>query len=620
MKGAGAHRSRQARGACPIPIAPWAAFAILAALSQSPARATCVQNDLPDCTCDFLAGEWPLSAVVGDVIATAMPTVGTTSSCLKHGGQPYWQVQLQVDDPVVAHLLAHLVGWLGGSGLPGRQAWCTETVAFWHREARVPYSRGYETFWHPSPFVDSARDLQEWYKTEELLDDIPLLPDGRGHWIDGTELDYADFIPGVNGPCPGAYQEWEAYNPVTRAWSGACLHSQVVDSVVIYRLGAVDGPIQKVDVRVVDGNIKTGSMNDVKGDTLVDQARIRSNKWYRDVIQYTALGSDATACNVTTLWKIRGWGIDEYSSGLSRCDPDKIETVVSLLIRGYPAPTGPDTTGNATTNQLVSYGTLLGQQGGPQVSSNSTLVQTGGALPSETSPWTIPPAPHPVDPVDIDVDLRAQHPYPMRGVTIEWKDGFAPRQFEVWWAGQNLQIHTRSVTMGTGAPPPPPGALLPMPVPFAPSPTYPVRYLKLRIPNTSLDRPFQITGLHPNFRTGTEDDNGEAADPGPGDAVAVGDLDGPRPDFELSAVIPNPSARGAMVEFRIPRGRSARLEVVDVSGRRIRDLGRHSGTGTRQRIFWDGLDDRGRGARSGVYLLVLLGEEGALRRTIAVVQ
>ncbi len=69
------------------------------------------------------------------------------------------------------------------------------------------------------------------------------------------------------------------------------------------------------------------------------------------------------------------------------------------------------------------------------------------------------------------------------------------------------------------------------------------------------------------------------------------------------AVGPNPSRRGAAVRlsFRLPHDAACRLTVHDVSGRRVRELAAARLPRGEHAVAWDGRDDAGRPATSGVY-------------------
>lgn len=88
----------------------------------------------------------------------------------------------------------------------------------------------------------------------------------------------------------------------------------------------------------------------------------------------------------------------------------------------------------------------------------------------------------------------------------------------------------------------------------------------------------------------------------------AGAEDGP-PAFALSRPTPNPSGGAALLSFSLSRAGSARIEVLDPSGRRIARMqgefaaGRHSWS-------WDGHLADGSRARAGLYFVRLLSAEG----------
>jgi PA domain-containing protein len=93
--------------------------------------------------------------------------------------------------------------------------------------------------------------------------------------------------------------------------------------------------------------------------------------------------------------------------------------------------------------------------------------------------------------------------------------------------------------------------------------------------------------------------------------------DSPATAAVLGRPYPNPTSRGAAINFRILRPEYVHLTVVDVSGRKIRSL--HEGMlppGAHMR-HWDGMTDSGREAPAGVYLLSLRTSEGLRTQRIA---
>ena len=67
---------------------------------------------------------------------------------------------------------------------------------------------------------------------------------------------------------------------------------------------------------------------------------------------------------------------------------------------------------------------------------------------------------------------------------------------------------------------------------------------------------------------------------------------------------PNPLTPPGHISFTLPGPAFARLELLDPSGRRVRELFSGASAGT-QRITWDGRDGRGRSLPPGLYLLRL---------------
>lgn len=91
-------------------------------------------------------------------------------------------------------------------------------------------------------------------------------------------------------------------------------------------------------------------------------------------------------------------------------------------------------------------------------------------------------------------------------------------------------------------------------------------------------------------------------------------------EFGLSPNYPNPFNAGTVIPFRLGTDMHVRLEVIDVLGRRIRTLvnamtsaGSHSAT-------WDGRDEQGVQAASGVYFYRLSGDGLIERRKMLLVK
>lgn len=569
-------------------------------LLPTPAFAPCGLPDLPSCACyvadcDPADVAWP--PPYNDLIVTARRTVGLRTCCFQHGGQAYWQVQRQASIPASAEALAFENPTIETDEETAPAAWCTETIAYWAKRATVPYAGGYYTNrHHPSSYIEGGAEMREWYLDEEAFGGLY-----RGRWIDATELDYDNFEPGVNGPCPGAYQQIYSFDRTDpdgngNYWDDETTHSQLIDSMVVYRSFSEDGPVQRIDVHMVEGNVGFG------GGSVY--SRVINTRWYNDIIDFTPLGPDDEVLDSSNR-KIRGWGINLTSDQEVDCDDGRIRTVVWAVVSGHPGPIGPENSDAAHVTAMLGYYAQTG--GNILVTSNSPLVQTGGALPTETNPWFIPPGPHPVEPVYIDIDLLATHPVPVEAVTFEWLDAI-PRQFQVLWSAQGGAIQTRPVVLPSPPPIVPNGTPLPLPIALNPAGSntgHPIRYLRLCISNSQLTRPFLITALHYNFHhTDIEDHNGSSEE---GDAGPPSGIGGPAstPDLRIAQPVPNPFSVSARVAFHVPEPGAVSLVVYDVQGRSVRVLVRSSQPAGDHEATWDGKDEGGRQVPSGVYFLRL---------------
>jgi hypothetical protein len=100
--------------------------------------------------------------------------------------------------------------------------------------------------------------------------------------------------------------------------------------------------------------------------------------------------------------------------------------------------------------------------------------------------------------------------------------------------------------------------------------------------------------------------------------VQVAAVDGTAPPTRrwLSAAAPNPSRDGFTFRFGLPQAGEATVAILDVGGRRVREL-LHGGfpAGVNE-VRWDGRDDRGTVAPAGLYFAVLESGSEVLRRSI----
>ncbi len=97
-------------------------------------------------------------------------------------------------------------------------------------------------------------------------------------------------------------------------------------------------------------------------------------------------------------------------------------------------------------------------------------------------------------------------------------------------------------------------------------------------------------------------------------AVGVGG-DSPAAARGLMPPAPNPLTRASQIAFQLETGWSASVDVLDLAGRRVRTLLRGAtGSGT---VSWDGLDERGRRAPAGIYMVRLTERNGEESRSSA---
>jgi flagellar hook capping protein FlgD len=83
-------------------------------------------------------------------------------------------------------------------------------------------------------------------------------------------------------------------------------------------------------------------------------------------------------------------------------------------------------------------------------------------------------------------------------------------------------------------------------------------------------------------------------------------------DVWLGLATPNPARDGARFSFGLPRQASVELSLFDARGRKIRDLSRASMPPGEHSVTWNGLDEAGHPAASGLYFYLLRVEDRAL--------
>ncbi|MFH1680333.1 MAG: T9SS type A sorting domain-containing protein, partial [Candidatus Eisenbacteria bacterium] len=81
--------------------------------------------------------------------------------------------------------------------------------------------------------------------------------------------------------------------------------------------------------------------------------------------------------------------------------------------------------------------------------------------------------------------------------------------------------------------------------------------------------------------------------------------DGPRLSFALHAGFPNPFRSSTTISYALPERGPVTVRVYDIKGRAVRTLVDEVKAARFHTAVWDGLDDGGREAGSGVYFIRL---------------
>lgn len=110
--------------------------------------------------------------------------------------------------------------------------------------------------------------------------------------------------------------------------------------------------------------------------------------------------------------------------------------------------------------------------------------------------------------------------------------------------------------------------------------------------------------------------SGTVADPPATMATARGAAAGPKA-FRFADPEPNPFNPSTVLAFELPEAAAVELAIVDAAGRRVRSLAAETFAAGSYSFTWDGRDDRGRTAASGIYFAHLrAGDFRAERRLV----
>ena len=432
-------------------------FMVALIIAPTDAFAACdYEPDAPDCACFDDTGAWdPAGAFIQDV-ATA--TVGTQEDCVDDGGKPYYQMVLGCNSEDAAILMSFLLAWQGWDwGFDERQAWCSETISYWHREDGIPYAGGYSTGWHTDWQVHGVGTLKEWYTTEEGSG-------GRGRWIEPEDVDYEDFELGVTVPVPGAYVGIREYDAVSDTWvEDGGTHSLMVNEMWVHE--DVLGNVFRVEVSLLEGN----SSNKVKNTSHWD-----------DVLSLTPQGSDW----ISTDKKIYGFGIDLNSRGHLIYDASRLHRVFYPVIHGGPQTWAVYTKDpiwqwyQQRASKLTAYAKLMRATGEPNVVCSDPTLKIDKLPDGQTTQWYFPKGLP--GGVEVVIDLLDVHPLPVKGIELRWDSRFLPWNYKVQFAGAD-QRYSEAILPKPPTDEIPTGSRsIPVPVMFSSSRTgVAVRYVKL---------------------------------------------------------------------------------------------------------------------------------------------
>jgi hypothetical protein len=405
------------------------ALALLPILSFSGAFAVdwgCHYGDSPSCPGFVDSGAWnPSGAWIQDI---AKATLGTQECCAAQvgddGGKPFYQVVCGIDDPEVADFAALTYELWGcpyvdnDNTTTGRMPWCSEAVCYWHHKAGMPYSQGYRNSdWFFSWLHIGTGGMINYYKTEESLS-------ARGRWIDYSELDYENFWPGWNAPCPGAYV------PI-RGWDGtefkdaSTAHSMMIDEMTVHVMRS--GRVARVEVSFLEGNAGN---------------RVKNSRAAGDVRSYTPDGDSDFGNYGGWPRKIMGFGVDLNASGRPVYDTARLHWVAETVLAGEiwhhdsTAKRFADPYWDRLRPELVRYAIQYGRKG-PVVRSSSPMVQAAGIPDGAEQRWRFPPGldAREQNGVEVEIDLLAAYPLPVKALCLHWRAGFLPQGYRVQWAG-----------------------------------------------------------------------------------------------------------------------------------------------------------------------------------------
>jgi hypothetical protein len=103
------------------------------------------------------------------------------------------------------------------------------------------------------------------------------------------------------------------------------------------------------------------------------------------------------------------------------------------------------------------------------------------------------------------------------------------------------------------------------------------------------------------------------------DAASAEDTAGLEHLLRLEPARPNPLQHSTMIHFSLPRETEVRLTIIDVGGRKVRQLASGSMTAGAHTMPWDGRDDLGHLVPGGIYWATLEVDGEVMTRKLSVV-
>ncbi len=465
------------------------------------------EPDAPDCPC-FNNAPCPIGSpclwwdpgASGDIIQDiALATVGTLESCLcspspchvdDDGGKPYYQMVLGMNSQAGALAASYILWAYGPDAYHRREEWCSETVSYWHREAGIPYPGGYRNDWHMNWQNYCVVEMLAWYWIEGVHE-------GRGRWLFGNAVDYRDFELGVTVPVPGAYVAIRkyTYGPPATWYSFDSSHSLMINEMWVHK-DALD-QVFRVEVTLLEGN---------------SGKQVKDTRRWDDILSLTTQGSQW----IGTDRKIYGFGVDLNSSGDPIYDPARLHWVSHpdvVTMAPSRAVTSIDRDWDEYCSKVLplvqAYAALVKEKGGPKITSSTGAIKTE-VVPDGLHPWHF--SKELSEAVQIEIDLWDVHPVPIKGIELRWEGSYFPRNYSVFFAGDNHEFQEADL---------PDLSKLNLPE----SPTYPipamfstsddgvsVRYVKLLFPKGSFQKDATLQELRFHYADSRWEDAKDVAE------------------------------------------------------------------------------------------------------------